>query len=370
MNSTLFFNKVTLDRFNTITVTVSNQYFSKKETKFYLRNNTLHKIIPMDIISSVHKDEKTVYTCKISEIELGYRYVVVNQEGFSISLEIGSIAKDPKFDAYFSYDGHDLGTTYTPLATHFAVFAPLASNVIVEYTLNHKTHTMMLERCDHGIYRASVVGDLENASYVYLIEHGNVTKRVCDLYSYLATTNHQESIVINLASIQKVIPLTQHTNQPIIYELSVRDFSHDHNISFNHRKTFDALHQKGLHYLNEPVGFDYLKNLGITHVQLLPIHDFATVEELDHSKRYNWGYDPIHLFVLEGSYCIGKGVERIDEFINMVNTYHEHNIGVIVDVVFNHMYDVLDSFFHNTVPHYYYRSDENLNYSKIGRAHV
>lgn len=361
MVSTLFFIDARIDKFDAITITVSNNYYFKDNLSFYLRNNTLHTMMDINIVSVECIEEGMVYHCKIEEIELGYRYEVVNNHGYIVPLEIGAISKDRKFDEYFKYRGHDLGTTYTPLATHFAISAPLASSVILEYSLNNKACTSLMERSDYGVYRTTILGDMEGASYVYLVEHGSSYQRVCDLYAYNATVNHQSSIVVNPQGFNKVIPLEDKIKNPVIYELSVRDFSSDLSVPFDDRGTFSAMYQSDLYSETKSVGFDYLKSLGISHVQLMPIHDFATIEELDNKKTYNWGYDPIHLFVLEGSYCTSNN--RVNEFIELVNQYHSNGIGVIIDVVFNHMYDVLYSIFHKTIPHYYYRCDDDLNYS-------
>lgn len=344
-----------LNKFDEIEV-----HSSSNEDVFYLRDNTYEVMHEMKIKSLEVNELGFSYKCRIDFIELGHRYEVVDQTGRVVSLEIGAISKDPRFDELYDYGGNDLGVTYTPHASHFALYAPLASSAMVEYVVQGKVHVQVMERCDYGVYRTVVIGDLEGCSYVFLIEHGSTIKRVCDLYGYDATLNHQASVVVNMHSINKVIPLINKNNNPIVYEMSVRDFSVDLNVPFKQRGKFISMIEKDLTLNNHSVGIDYLKKLGISHVQLLPVHDFGSVEELQPDLRYNWGYDPIHGFVLEGSYCVEQ---RMNEFIEMVNGFHEVGIGVVVDIVFNHMFDVSTSLFQKTIPHYYYRTDATLKYS-------
>lgn len=359
MKSTLIFMSAFLESFDQIDVWLSKDYFSLENVSFYLRNNTYARLHQMDVVEVFEVEDGFVYRCAIECIELGSRFEVCNHEGFTVPLAMGAISKDHRFDALFEYTGKDLGVTYTPHASHFAIHVPLSCHVILEYVKEDKVYVQTMERCDYGVYRCVVVGDLEGCKYVFLIEHGGVMQRCIDVYGYDACLNHQYSIVVNLNNVSKVVPL-ECNDCTVIYELNVRDFSYDPHIDFKHRGKFLGLVEQGLRFEGCVVGFDYLKDLGISHVQLMPVHDFATVEELDVHRRYNWGYDPVHCFVLEGSYCYDN---RLNEFIEMVNAFHREGIGVIVDVVFNHMYDVVSSAFHKMTPHYYYLCDESKIYS-------
>ena len=113
------------------------------------------------------------------------------------------------------------------------------------------------------------------------------------------------------------------------------------------------------------IGFDYLVDLGATHVQLLPVNDFVTVDEENKFLFYNWGYDPAQYFVLDGSYGVtpNQPIERMNNFKQLVNQFHQHGMRVNLDVVFNHVYDTETSVFDQTVPYYYFRYTENRKLS-------
>ena len=149
-----------------------------------------------------------------------------------------------------------------------------------------------------------------------------------------------------------------------VYELHVKDFSSDPHsgISDKHRGKFLAFTEEGTTLNGDGIhatGFDYLKSLGISHVHLLPVFDFGSVPE-DDAEAFNWGYDPVQYNVPEGSYATDPfhGEVRIREMKEMVQALHKAGIGVIMDVVYNHTYN-LDSPFQKTVPYYYYREWED-----------
>ena len=149
--------------------------------------------------------------------------------------------------------------------------------------------------------------------------------------------------------------------EAIIYELSVRDFTMSKTINATHPGTFMSLVESGLVTpQGNKAGFDYLVDLGVTHVQIMPMYDFATVDELHPTVMYNWGYDPIQYNVPEGSYALDPqdGYSRVKECRHMVSTFHQKGLRVVMDVVYNHMYDYYTSAFERTVPGYYFRKNQ------------
>ena len=149
--------------------------------------------------------------------------------------------------------------------------------------------------------------------------------------------------------------------EAIIYELSVRDFTMSKTINATHPGTFMSLVESGLVTpQGNKAGFDYLVDLGGTHVQIMPMYDFATVDELHPTVMYNWGYDPIQYNVPEGSYALDPqdGYSRVKECRHMVSTLHQKGLRVVMDVVYNHMYDYYTSAFERTVPGYYFRKNQ------------
>jgi pullulanase len=143
-----------------------------------------------------------------------------------------------------------------------------------------------------------------------------------------------------------------------IYELHVRDFSIDESGGFRNKGKFLAFTEKGLlNASGDKVGIDHLRELGVTHVQLMPIFDFATVDETDPRPQFNWGYDPMNFNCPEGSYSTDPfdGKTRVAELKRLVLALHNEGIGVIMDVVYNHTHAAADSGFNLTFPKYYYR---------------
>ena len=152
----------------------------------------------------------------------------------------------------------------------------------------------------------------------------------------------------------------------IIYELSVRDFSMDNSLGEDVSGLFKAFLKEGMKSPKcNPIGIDYIKQLGITHVQLMPIIDFATVNEENIKEKYNWGYDPVCYNSLEGSFSTNANdpYARINEALEMIDKFHQLNIGVILDVVFNHTYEFINSVYNKIIPNYFYLMDRNGNLS-------
>lgn len=268
----------------------------------------------------------------------------------------------PEFDSLFNYNGKDLGYIYSKDKTDFALWAPLASEVLL--CIDGKE--LPMERSEKGVYRISCKGNNNGKEYVYKVTNNGVTLTSLDPYAYACNVNSTASVIIDLEEVKKlgtVDPgfITEKYTDAIIYELHVRDFTEDPNTDIVHKGTYEGLAEpnrktKG----GNPAGLDYLKFLGITHVQLQPIQDYRGVDDLTH-KGYNWGYDPIHYFNLEGSISSNPTdpVARMKEFKNMVNVLHKNHIKVNVDVVYNHIYEYRTSIFEKIVPGYYFRKRKN-----------
>jgi pullulanase len=157
-----------------------------------------------------------------------------------------------------------------------------------------------------------------------------------------------------------------HTTSPVdavICEISVADMTMDASSGVTHRGKYLGLTEKGTKSPEGlPTGLDYLKALGVTHVQLMPVYDFGSIDESKpQSEQYNWGYDPVNYNAPEGSYSTDPyhGAVRIRELKEMIQAFHREGIGVIMDVVYNHTYDIEHSCFQKTVPDYYYRKTED-----------
>ena len=230
----------------------------------------------------------------------------------------------------------------------------------------------LIERCTmkksrNGIFTFERQGDCNGIYYTYtVVNHGDEQEAV-DPYTKAAGVNGRRGMVINL---EKTNPQgfeldeyrnPEHITDAIIYEGSVRDFTMDESSGVFHNGKFLGLTEANTtNHFGEATALDYISDLGITHVQILPAFDFETVDEKNQKAQYNWGYDPDNYNVPEGSYAVNPydGAVRVQEMKQMVLALHSRGIGVIMDVVFNHTYRRDDSNLQKIVPGYYYRSDE------------
>lgn len=272
---------------------------------------------------------------------------------------------------YEVYEGNDLGAVYTPKMTRFKVWAPEAEAVKLNLYKEGEGDNL-IERCTmkksrNGIFTFERQGDCNGIYYTYtVVNHGDEQEAV-DPYTKAAGVNGRRGMVINL---EKTNPQgfeldeyrnPEHITDAIIYEGSVRDFTMDESGGVFHNGKFLGLTEANTtNHFGEATALDYISDLGITHVQILPAFDFETVDEKNQKAQYNWGYDPDNYNVPEGSYAVNPydGAVRVQEMKQMVLALHSRGIGVIMDVVFNHTYRRDDSNLQKIVPGYYYRSDE------------
>jgi len=222
-------------------------------------------------------------------------------------------------------------------------------------------------REEKGIYALTLEGDYENAKYRFQVTNSGLTLLVTDPYAKASTANGRDSVVIDFSKIKidqndDKVPFIKQYVDSIIYELHVRDFTIDSSTNIKNKGKFLGLVEEGRKTKGgNPCGLDYLKELNITSVQLLPIYDYKTVDELHPDTTYNWGYDPAQFFVPEGSYATdpNDGYSRIIECKQMISEFHKSGIKVNMDVVYNHVYSYDRSVFEGIVPNYYFRKQRN-----------
>ena len=295
-----------------------------------------------------------------------------------------------KDEIYNTYDKNDLGFTYSKEKTTFKVWAPSASQVLLKlystgsYLEDGATVlsiNQMYYDYQTGVWSTTIDGDLHGVYYTYVVQNGNVSSETQDVYSKATGVNSARSMVVDLERTNpdgwdkdKHIFVEEQT-KAIVWEIHVRDFSSSNTsgVSKEHRGTYLAFTEMDTKVpnTNAPTCVSYLKELGITHVQLNPVFDFGSVDEAT-GVEYNWGYDPVNYNVPEGSYSTDPyhGEVRIKEFKQMVKALHDAGIGVIMDVVYNHMYSGGDSCFEKTVPNYYFRKQGNRYLNSAGCGNV
>lgn len=275
-----------------------------------------------------------------------------------------------------------MGAVYTKEQTDFKVWAPTAQEVILNlYRTGSDSEEQAglleskpMRRCEQGIWHTAVRRDLAGVYYTYTITANEETHETADIYAKACGVNGRRSMVVDL---EQTNPpgwdadrrFARDVRMPVIYEVHVKDFSHDihSGVREAYRGKFLAFTETGTCCETEaqPTCVAYLKRLGITHVHLLPFFDFGSVDEskMDGSQ-FNWGYDPMNYNVPEGSYATDPfdGAVRIRECKEMIKALHDAGIAVVMDVVYNHTYS-RESWFQYTVPYYYYRLDQKGAFS-------
>lgn len=282
------------------------------------------------------------------------------------------------FDEYPVYEGEWDEMVYSPLETQFALWAPTAQEVRVmlyEKGQGGSAYQMVpLIAENKGMWRGTVAEDLNGKFYTFNVKIGDVWQGdTPGVMAKAVGVNGDRAAILDLNSTDpqgweedKRPPLKSFADI-VIYEMHHRDFSIDTVSGIQHNGKFLALTEQGTTtFLGEKTGIDHLKELGVTHVHLLPSFDFASVDEtkLD-EPQYNWGYDPKNYNVPEGSYATDpyRPDVRIREFKQMVMALHKAGIRVIMDVVYNHTAVTAGGNFERTVPGYFYRLDDEGNFA-------
>ena len=251
-----------------------------------------------------------------------------------------------------------LGASYTPTATTFRLWSPDSSNVSV--TVNGQTYTMSKTNVSgySDVYEAVVEGDLDGKEYQFKVNGSDVHDpygKMVKPTNYAGTgavAENNVNIVMNMRDTDlpngwAERPALKEREDSIVYEVHVRDFTIDSSsgVSAANRGRYLGMVEAGTtNSKGLKTGLDHLKDLGITHVQLLPVYDYGTCSNVDSqdSSCYNWGYDPVNFNVPEDRYTSVFGTEnykqKVKEFKTMVDEFHKNGIRVIMDVVYNHTY--------------------------------
>ncbi len=284
-------------------------------------------------------------------------------------LRVGTVYGDEALAALYTYAGDDLGVHVAPEIISFRLWAPTATaaNVLL-YHSGHLPETpteVPMTRGTLGTWVATVSREHCNEFYNFQVKMDDLWTEAVDPYAHAVGANGGRGQIVNLQDTNPPNwlfdkgPLLQSPTDAILYELHIRDVSMHPASGITHKGKFLGLTETGTRTRSGlKTGLDHIRDLGVTHVHLLPSFDYKTVDETS-SNTFNWGYDPLNYNVPEGSYATDPydGRVRIKEFKQMVQTLHKYNLGVIMDVVYNHTFDALTSNLHQLVPGYYYRTD-------------
>ncbi|WP_144572180.1 type I pullulanase [Bacillus paramycoides] len=368
-SSELSIQKATIDSFNEITVT-TNVPFNIKEQKIEIEGIKIKGISPFDTNGGDITNKVKIITEQ--KIDLKQTYKVKIENFADANTEIGKVIRSEEFDNLFYYGGNDLGNIYTPQHTKFRLWAPTASEAkLVTYKKwSDKIGTEInMQQGEKGTWITELKGNQKGLFYTYKVKIGDKWTEAVDPYVRAASVNGDKGAVVDLEETNpknwkaNKKPKFKNPEDAIIYELHVRDLSIQPESGIKHKGKYLGVTEKGTKGPEGvKTGLDYIKDLGITHVQFLPIFDYASVnEETLNEPQYNWGYDPKNFNVPEGSYSTNpyEPAVRITELKQMIQTLHDNNLRVVMDVVYNHMYNATESNFHKLVPGYYYRYNED-----------
>lgn len=289
-----------------------------------------------------------------------------------------AVSSYASYDEYPIYEGNDLGLTYYPSQSTFKVWAPTAEALQIHFYEagegGEPLRTLALERAEQGVWQLSLEEDLAGQYYSFQAKHqGEWKAEVTDPYVKAVGVNGLRGQVIDMhrtnpkgwADDER--PPLNNFNEIIIYEMHVRDMTVHPSSGSGYPGEYFGLIESGTRSpQGEATGIDHFKELGITHVHLIPVFDHRSIDESNTKEaQYNWGYDPLNYNVPEGSYSSDPydGLMRISEFKRMVKTFHENGIRVILDVVYNHTGQTEESVFNQLVPGYYYRQRTDGSFS-------
>lgn len=284
-------------------------------------------------------------------------YTILDDLNHVIPVYSGSVVRTTEFESEFYYNG-PLGFEYTSESTIFRVWSPVANSVFIELkypdgSIEHRELTYK----KHGIWVVEIMGDLDGTAYVFNVKLFDDYQRVNDPYGIASDANGNYNYVVNTKRFYQMKydkpVFTGRYTDAVIYEASVRDMTCQ--LSGDYKGTFLGMTHR----------FQYMTNLGVTHYQIMPAFDFGGVDDNNKDKSYNWGYNPEQYFVPSGWYSKNPNdpYSRINEFLQMIDEAHHSGLRVVMDVVYNHVYQMKKFPFEQLVPGYFYRVDQYGNYT-------
>ena len=283
------------------------------------------------------------------------------------------------FEDKYTYTGNDLGAFWTPQKTTFRLWAPTAEEVTINLYRSGTPDTddlltqLHMSPAEKGTWVAERMGDLNGLYYTYLVIVDGQMVECCDPYAKSTGVNGKRAMILDMDSTNpQGWENDRNPNESLaptdvfIYELHIRDLSMHRSSRVRNKGKFLGLTETGHKTKSgRPTGLDHIKAMGITHLHLLPVYDFGFTDESLKKPQYNWGYDPVNFNVPEGSFSTDPfhGEVRVKEMKQMVQSLHDNGISVVMDVVYNHVYEADDFCFNQIVPKYFSRTREDGSYS-------
>lgn len=331
-------------------------------------------------VSSAEEGKDFNYTLTLANELDNTKSYFITFDGSELQVQMPIIYSTEEFEKEYTYTGDDLGAVWSKESTTFRVWAPTAEEVTLNlYESGTPSADDLIEQIPmtadaNGTWVASKEGDLNGTYYTYTALLDGAKQESCDPYARTTGVNGKRAMVIDLGSTNpdgwdkdKNPHAGEGINDAVIYELQMRDLSADKSSGIENVGKFLSLTETGTKTAGGvATGLDHLKDLGITHLHLMPIYDFGSVDETyTYENLYNWGYDPVNYNVPEGSYSTDpyNGEVRVSEMKQMVKSLHDNDISVIMDVVYNHVQSAGDFCINRLVPGYFSRIGADGSYS-------
>ena len=370
----------TYDGKKTVTVLFTGELSKEQQEGFYVIGRLGEIRVTEVTLAKKASDSEYYYDLAIeSELESGRNYRVgFEDEEYPINMPI--IYSTQEFEDKYTYQGDDLGAVYSKDKTSFRLWAPTAETVFLNLYKsgdpweNDLTDKLEMKPAENGTWQLDVQGDLAGTYYTFTAVLDGLNVEACDPYARTTGVNGKRAMVVDLDSTNPVgwdSDLNPHggekINDAVIYELHIRDFSVSEAGGIEDAGKYTAFTKTGTKTAGgNSTGIDYIKDLGVTHVHLLPFYDFGSVDEnATSTEQFNWGYDPVNYNVPEGSYSTDPyhGEVRVAEAKQMVKALHDNGLSVVMDVVYNHVYSGKDFCINRLVPGYFSRINADGTYS-------
>ena len=344
-----------LESYEKISIIVNKELYNKDETYTLVGNDEI-----IDLLIFEHftiGDQEKIVANFDAYLKLEEPYYVVSKSGEKSYLRMGKIVRTPLFDSIYHYKKDDLGYTYTKESTKFKIWSPTAKSVKLELISKDGVKEVIDAKYrTQGIYRTIVDKDLEGYKYRYIINVNGEDKITVDPYAISASANGEYGYVVDKEKFYKMKKyLFKNEANTVIYETSIRDFTSLFKDDLE-RSTYNAFTKEYKTKGSNDAGIKYLKKLGVTHIQIMPMFLYGEVDENDRFGSYNWGYNPVLYNVPSGMYTTKPNdpYARINELKRMIDRIHSYGIKVIMDVVYNHVYDAVNYPFEIMCPGYMY----------------
>lgn len=286
---------------------------------------------------------------------------------------------DAQFISWPTYEGDDLELSVNSTGTHFRLWSPKAEAARVRLYDHGRGgdayRTLdMTKNADNGTWTATVPQQLYGKYYTFQIKHnGRWLDETPGVWAKAVGANGKRAAIIDLNTTNPENwdgdkgPEVKNFSDVVLYEAHMRDLSMDPSSGIANKGKFLQFTEPGTKSpQGEATGIDHLKDLGVTHVHILPSYDYNSVDETNlQNNTYNWGYDPQNYNAPEGSYSTNPSdpATRVREMKEMIKALHDAGIGVVMDVVYNHTAENDGSNFELTAPGYYHRHWNDGKYS-------